>query len=51
MEAKNRKYRFVLSPSQENGDLATALSYVYTQRMEASFAKMKKALSQLEKTL
>ena len=51
IETKKRRYRFVLSPSQENADLATALSYVYHQRMDASFEKMKKALSQLEKTL
>lgn len=51
IEAKSRKYCFVLSPSQENSDLATALSHVYKQRMDASFEKMKKALSQLEKTI
>jgi len=51
IEAKDRRYRFVLSPEQENDDLATALSFVYRQRMEASFAKMRRALSQLEKTL
>lgn len=50
IETKKRRYRFVLSPSQENGDLSAALSHVYRQRMESSFEKMKKALSQLEKS-
>jgi hypothetical protein len=35
---------------QENDDLAVALSYVYRQRMDAAFEKIKKALSQIEKT-
>lgn len=51
IETKKRKYRFVLSPLQENDDLALALSHVYRQRMDSSFEKIKKALSLLEKTL
>lgn len=51
IETKKRKYRFVLAPLQENDDLATGLSYVYRQRMDSSFEKMKKAISLLEKTL
>ena len=51
IETKKRKYRFVLSPSQENDDLAAALAYVYRQRVDASFEKIRKALSQFEKTL
>ncbi|MCX6771380.1 MAG: hypothetical protein NTX79_04970 [Candidatus Micrarchaeota archaeon] len=51
IEAKTRRYRFVLPPMQENDDLASALSYVYHQRMDSSFEKIKKALSVLEKTL
>jgi len=51
VEAKKRKYRFALSPMQEDDDLATALSYVYRQRMDSSFEKIRKALSLLEKTL
>ena len=49
IEAKTRKYRFTLSPMQENEDLAVALSYVYHQRMDSSFEKIKKALAVLEK--
>ena len=49
VEAKKRKYRFALSPLQENDDLATALSYVYRQRMDASFEKIKRALLVMEK--
>jgi hypothetical protein len=49
IEAKKRKYRFVLAPLQENDDLAAALSYVYHQRMDSSFEKIKRALSTLEK--
>ena len=49
VEAKKRRYRFALSPLQENDDLATALSYVYHQRMDASFEKIKRALSVMEK--
>ena len=51
IEAKARKYRFALSPMQENDDLAAALSYTYHQRMDSSFEKIRKALSVLEKTL
>lgn len=51
IEAKKRKYRFCLAPMQENDDLAFALSYVYRQRMDACFEKVRKALSQLEKSL
>jgi hypothetical protein len=51
IEAKKRKYRFVLPPLQEDDNLAAALSYVYKQRMDSSFEKIKKALSTLEKTL
>jgi len=51
IEAKKRKYRFALAPMQEDEDLASALSYVYRQRMDSSFEKIKKALSLLEKTL
>lgn len=51
IETKKRKYRFVLAPLQENDDLSSALAHVYRQRMDASFEKVKKALSQLEKTI
>jgi len=51
IEAKTRRYRFVLSPMQEDDNLAAALSYVYKQRMDSSFEKIKKALALLEKTL
>ncbi|VVB99759.1 Uncharacterised protein [uncultured archaeon] len=51
IETKKRKYRFVLAPMQEDDSLATGLSYVYKQRIDSSFEKMKKALSLLEKTL
>jgi len=51
IETKKRKYRFVLAPLQENDDLASALSYVYRQRMDSSFEKIKKALSLLEKSI
>lgn len=51
IEAKKRKYRFALAPMQEDESLATALSYVYRQRMDSSFEKIKKAISLLEKTL
>ena len=49
IEAKKRKYRFVLAPLQENDDLAAALSHVYHQRMDSSFEKIRRALSSLEK--
>ncbi|MFA6213714.1 MAG: hypothetical protein WC717_00355 [Candidatus Micrarchaeia archaeon] len=49
IEAKSRRYRFVLSPMQENDDLSLALSHVYRQRMDSSFEKIRKALSLLEK--
>lgn len=51
IESKKRKYRFVLSPMQENDSLAQALSHTYRQRMDASFEKIGKALSLLEKTM
>jgi hypothetical protein len=51
IETKKRKYRFVLAPLQENDDLAAGLAYVYRQRVDSSFEKMKKALSLLEKSL
>jgi len=51
IETKKRKYRFALPPQQENDDLASALAYIYRQRMDSSFEKIKKALSQFEKTL
>ncbi len=51
IETKKRKYRFSLAPMQENDDLSVALANVYRQRMDSSFAKIKKALSLLEKTL
>ncbi|MEM4633834.1 MAG: hypothetical protein QW275_01635 [Candidatus Anstonellaceae archaeon] len=51
IETKKRKYRFALSPYQENDDLAEALAHVYRQRMDSSFEKIRKALSQFEKTL
>ena len=51
IETKKRKSRFVLSPMQENDDLAAGLSHVYRQRMDSSFEKISKALSLLEKTL
>ncbi|MCX6772931.1 MAG: hypothetical protein NTV88_04135, partial [Candidatus Micrarchaeota archaeon] len=51
IETKKRKYRFVLAPLQENDDLAAGLAYVYRQRVDSTFEKMKKALSLLEKTL
>ncbi|HIH19054.1 TPA: hypothetical protein HA225_03680 [Candidatus Micrarchaeota archaeon] len=50
VETKKRKYRFVLAPMQENEELSEALAHVYRQRVDSSFAKMKKALSMLEKT-
>ena len=51
IEAKKRKYRFVLSPLQENDNLSQALAHTYKQRMDASFEKIGKALSLLEKTM
>ena len=51
IEAKKRKYRFALSPMQEDDSLASALSYVYRQRMDSSFEKIRKAVALLEKTL
>lgn len=49
IEAKKRKYRFALSPLQENDDLACALSYTYRQRMDTAFEKIKRALAVYEK--
>ncbi|MCX6769057.1 MAG: hypothetical protein NT051_00035 [Candidatus Micrarchaeota archaeon] len=49
IEAKKRRYRFVLAPLQEDEDLAFALSHTYRQRMDSSFEKIKRALSLLEK--
>jgi hypothetical protein len=49
IEAKKRKYRFVLAPLQENDDLAAALSYAYRQKLDSSFEKIRRALSSLEK--
>ena len=49
IEAKKRKYRFALSPSQENDDLCAALSHAYRQRIDSSFSKIGKALSFFEK--
>jgi len=51
IETKKRKYRFVLSPTQEDDDLATAIAYVYKQKIDASFEKIKKVLSEFEKTI
>jgi len=51
IEAKKRKYRFALSPMQEDDNLASALSYAYRQRIDSSFEKIKKAVALLEKTL
>lgn len=51
IESKKRKYRFVLAPMQENEDLSSALSFVYRQRMDSSFEKIKKAVSLLEKSM
>jgi hypothetical protein len=51
IEAKKRKYRFALSPMQEDDNLAAALSYAYRQKMDSSFEKIKKAVALLEKTL
>ena len=51
IEAKKRKYRFSLPTLQENDDLASALAFAYKQRMDSSFEKIRKALSQFEKTL
>ncbi|VVC01307.1 Uncharacterised protein [uncultured archaeon] len=51
IEAKKRRYRFVLAPMQEDKSLGKALAYIYKQRMDASFEKIGKALSLLEKTL
>jgi hypothetical protein len=48
IETKKRRYRFVLSPMQENDDLSSGLAHVYRQRLDASFEKIKKALSMLE---
>ncbi len=50
IETKKRKYRFALAPLQENDDLASALAFVYRQKMDSSFEKIKRALSQFEKT-
>ncbi|MEM4554332.1 MAG: hypothetical protein QXT25_00585 [Candidatus Anstonellaceae archaeon] len=50
IEQKKRRYRFVLSPMQENDDLAEGLAYVYRQRFEASFEKIRKVLSLIEKS-
>jgi hypothetical protein len=49
IETKKRRYRFALAPLQENDDLAFALSYAYKTRMDASFEKIRRALSLLEK--
>lgn len=49
IEAKKRRYRFVLAPLQEDDDLATALAYSYRQRMDSAFEKIRRALSLLEK--
>lgn len=49
IEASKRRYRFALAPLQENDDLASALAHVYRQRMDASFEKIRRALSLLEK--
>jgi len=51
IETKKRKYRFALAPMQENEDLAYALEYAYKRKVESSFAKVKKALSLLEKSI
>lgn len=51
IETKKRRYGFVLAPMQENDDLASAFFHVYSQRMESSFEKVRKALAVLEKTL
>lgn len=50
IETKKRKYRFSLAPLQENDDLSAALAFVYRQRMDSGFEKIKKALSMLEKS-
>ncbi|MEM4348419.1 MAG: hypothetical protein QXN37_02515 [Candidatus Anstonellaceae archaeon] len=50
IEQKKRRYRFVLSPMQENDDLAEGLAYVFRQRFEASFEKIRKVLSLIEKS-
>jgi len=49
IEAKKRHYRFCLSSLQENDDLASALAHTYRQRMDASFEKIRRAISFLEK--
>lgn len=51
IESKMRKYRFVLSPTQENDDLGEAVSHAYRQRFELSFGKISKAFRALEKML
>ncbi|MCX8197472.1 MAG: hypothetical protein N3G80_04125 [Candidatus Micrarchaeota archaeon] len=50
IEQKKRRYRFVLSPMQENDDLAEGLAYVYRQRFDAAFEKIRRALSLIEKS-
>jgi hypothetical protein len=49
IESKKRKYRFALSPQQEDDSLAAALSHAYRQKMDSSFEKIARALSVLEK--
>jgi hypothetical protein len=49
VEAKKRKYRFALSPHQEDDSLAAALSHAYKERMDSSFEKIERALLLLEK--
>ncbi len=50
IETKKRKYRFALAPMQENDDLYASLAHVYRQKMDSSFEKIRRALSQFEKT-
>lgn len=49
IEAKKRRYGFVLAPLQEDDDLGSALSYSYGQRLDSAFEKIRRALSLLEK--
>ncbi|MCX8174630.1 MAG: hypothetical protein N3E51_00280 [Candidatus Micrarchaeota archaeon] len=49
IESKKRKYRFVLSPAQENDELASALAFVYSQKIKSAFERISRAISQLEK--
>ena len=44
------RYRFSLSPSQENRDVGAALEYLYISQAKSSFEKIRKAITALEHT-